>query len=73
MVWRLEVANGIAEETQDPIDLVRFAYDTGLTSYDSAYVLLARQLDLPLATRDGAVMRVARAQDVTVLSPASSI
>lgn len=41
----------------------------GLTAYDAAYLLLALQLGVPLATLDAQLTRAARAEGLTVHSP----
>ena len=41
----------------------------GLSAYDTSYLLLARDLGMPLATRDRALGRAARANGVDVLAP----
>lgn len=43
------------------------ALTSGLTAQDAAYVRLARDLDLPLATADGALRRAAERVGVTCL------
>ena len=47
-----------------PRDLMSDAGVLGLTSYDAAYVLLARDLGVPLASSDRAVRRAARSAGV---------
>ena len=44
----------------------------GLTAYDAAYLELALRLDLPLATRDRALVRAAEALGVEVSPPAEA-
>lgn len=46
----------------------RLAREHELTTYDAAYLELARRLGLPLATRDEALVRAARAMQVQVLA-----
>lgn len=40
----------------------------GLTSYDASYLSLAMGSDMPLATRDGALIRTARAEGVALVT-----
>jgi predicted nucleic acid-binding protein len=49
-----------------PITVLAEAMDSGLTAYDAAYLLLARETGLPLATRDRALMNAARKSGVDV-------
>ncbi len=46
-------------ERQSPASLLEFAQAHGLSAYDSAYLLLARSLNLPIATLDRKMRRVA--------------
>jgi predicted nucleic acid-binding protein len=41
----------------------------GLTSYDAAYLELAQRRQLPLATLDGELIRVAQAENVQLVGP----
>jgi predicted nucleic acid-binding protein len=47
-------------------DLMRLAREHRLTAYDSAYLELARRLDLELATLDQRLVDAARSEDVKV-------
>jgi predicted nucleic acid-binding protein len=51
----------------DLADLGAFAARCQLTAYDAAYLHLAKQLDLPLATLDDALRKAALAEGVTLL------
>lgn len=42
---------------------------TGLTSYDAAYLLLAKSLDAPLLTEDGKLRRAAAANGIETVAP----
>jgi predicted nucleic acid-binding protein len=48
----------------DPMALYRLARQHALSAYDAAYLELALRLKLPLATRDSALERAARAHDL---------
>ncbi len=48
-------------------DTMELARTHDLTAHDAAYLELARRLDLPLATRDTALLEAARAASVTTL------
>ena len=50
----------------EPMSLLAEAVDSGLTTYDSSYLLLARTSGLPLATRDKALIRAARRSGVDI-------
>ncbi len=50
----------------EPLTLLAEAFDTGLTAYDAAYLMLARETGLPLATQDRALMRAARKSGVDI-------
>jgi predicted nucleic acid-binding protein len=49
-----------------PITVLAEAMDSGLTAYDAAYLLLARETGLPLATRDRALISAARKAGVDI-------
>lgn len=68
------VADGIALNltvaTAPPVTAVLMdSIAPGLSAYDCAYFLLARTLNCPILTDDGALRRVALAQDLAVLMP----
>jgi predicted nucleic acid-binding protein len=50
------------------LDLPAFAQQYSLTNYDAAYLALAMQLSLPLATNDADLRRAAAAAGVAVLA-----
>lgn len=43
-----------------PAELLQVARDSGLSGYDAAYLALAQQTGLPLATVDGGMMKAAK-------------
>jgi predicted nucleic acid-binding protein len=47
--------------------ILSLAREQGLSSYDAAYLELAMRLGLPLATRDGALKKAARAVGVPLV------
>jgi len=49
-----------------PVALLAEAVEFGLTAYDAAYLLLARDAGLPLATRDRALISAARKAGVDI-------
>lgn len=51
-------------------DLVRCVAETGLTSYDAAYIALAERENLPLATLDRRMRDAATERGITVLPQA---
>jgi predicted nucleic acid-binding protein len=50
-------------------ETLELALEHGLTSYDAAYLELARRRDLPLATRVRRLAKAARASGVTTITP----
>jgi predicted nucleic acid-binding protein len=50
----------------EPVALLAEAVDSGLTAYDAAYLMLARETGLPLATQDRALIRAARKSGVDI-------
>jgi predicted nucleic acid-binding protein len=50
----------------EPVTLLAESFDTGLTAYDAAYLMLARETGLPLATQDRALIRAARKSGVDI-------
>lgn len=61
----------IDRDTPGAAALLSLALRYDLTSYDAAYLELALRLQLPLATRDAALMDAARASGVGVLRVAT--
>ena len=59
----------IVQEEVDISALVETALRTGLTAYDTAYLMLAERLHVRLLTRDVALARAATEAGVTVLAP----
>ena len=55
----------IANQSTDYTEAIALRYD--LTSHDAAYLELALRLQLPIATRDAALIEAARAAGVGVL------
>ena len=49
----------VISERQSPAKLLEFSRAHGLSAYDSAYLLLARSLNLPIATLDRKMRRTA--------------
>ncbi len=45
------------EHVPQSADVIRTAQETGLSAYDSEYVVVARQLGVPLITLDQAILR----------------
>ena len=61
---------GTAQQTGlEILELPTFAQANGLTNYDAAYLALAMQLNLPLATSDALLRKAAAAKNVATLSP----
>jgi predicted nucleic acid-binding protein len=58
-------------ESEDPHRTLRFilplARETGLSSYDTAYLELAIRMNLPLASLDGPLRKTARARGVRLI------
>lgn len=50
----------------EPVTLLAEAFEIGLTAYDAAYLMLARETGLPLATQDRALIRAARKSGVDI-------
>jgi len=50
----------------EPLALLAEAVDSSLTAYDAAYLMLARETGLPLATRDRELIRAARKSGVDI-------
>jgi predicted nucleic acid-binding protein len=50
----------------EPVALLAEAVDSGLTAYDAAYLMLARETGLPLATQDRALIRAARKSGIDI-------
>jgi len=66
-LWFYEVGNGLLMASRRGlISLPALANTHRLTVYDAAYLALARRLQVPLATNDAALRRVANALDVKV-------
>ena len=61
-----EAAMALRDTGRSVLDV---ALDTGLPTYDAAYLWLAQSLRLPLATFDAAQMAAARKSGVTLLAP----
>lgn len=57
----------VAIPRDEVAELVALAAETGLTSYDAAYVSLAASEGLPLATLDRRMREAATARGITVL------
>lgn len=57
-----------AETAPDSAVLALEAVAAAVTAYDAAYLVLARELALPLATCDRDLARAARAQGVVILT-----
>jgi len=50
----------------EPMALLAEAVDFNLTAYDAAYLVLARDTGLPLATQDRALIRAARKSGIDI-------
>ena len=62
----------VDRDTPGPAAILSLALRHDLTSYDAAYLELALRLQLPIATRDAALMEAARAAGVGVLQSKGS-
>lgn len=58
----------VVSEYQSPSSLFEFSHAHSLSAYDSAYLLLARSLGLPIATLDRKMRRVAAQAAIGVFS-----
>ena len=63
----MELPLRIDQDMPGPTAILSLALRYDLTSYDAAYLELALRLQLPIATRDAALMEAARAAGVGVL------
>ena len=50
----------------EPVALLAEAVESGLTAYDAAYLMLARETGLPLATQDRSLIRAARTSGIDI-------
>ena len=57
----------LAPPAPDVLELVAQADVSRLSAYDTAYLQLARSMNIPLATRDSALASAARSAGVTLL------
>jgi len=57
---------GAQQSPAEVLGLPALAQVYGLTNYDSAYLALAQQLNLPLATSDSALRKVAASANVRI-------
>ncbi len=53
---------------EKPQTLFHFANEHKLSSYDASYILLARQVECPIASLDKAMIRVARSLELAVFT-----
>jgi predicted nucleic acid-binding protein len=60
----------VDRETPGPAAILTLALRYDLTSYDAAYLELALRLQLPIATRDAALMEAARAAGIGLFKAA---
>lgn len=58
---------GIERYKSEPIKLFLYAFETGLTAYDSAYLSLAKKCKCPIATFDKQIIEVAKREDIEVI------
>jgi predicted nucleic acid-binding protein len=66
-LWRLPIdVESAAARAPWSSEVVALARATGLSSYDAAYLEVAKRKSLPLATRDGALRRAAARSGVSL-------
>ena len=58
---------GIERQKPDMMKIFLLANETGLTAYDAAYLLLAKEFDCPIATFDKELIKVADQQGIEVI------
>ena len=67
LLMRINVAIPPAQDQPSLAEVIALSDRYDLTTYDATYVWLARHHAAPLATRDQAMARAARAEGLTVL------